>query len=139
MVMILSLVMSPDKPSATPSELAPKDDRPPAVREMARREAAASKTNWTESRHVLIKCKSQMQADKGSFADCVKGVATFSSLPPGSSCRMQFEQVDRYLSERTRGNADSHLYEMASIHYDGCLAEIDSFIADADRELSVGR
>ncbi len=80
-----------------------------------------------------------MQADSGGFPDCVKGVALFSSLPQESSCRMQFDQVERYVSERARGNADPHLYEMASIHFDGCAAEIDSFIVDADRELSAER
>ena len=140
--MIFSLVTSPDKPrdaaaSETAPELTQTDERPAAVRDAAQREAAASKANWTEGRQLLIGCKAQMQADKGGFADCTKGVALFSSLPPQSSCRMQFDQVERYVSERDKGNADPHLYQMASIHYDGCLAEIDSFVVDADRELSV--
>ena len=138
---IFSLATSPDQPKGTvtsvsPTELALRDERPPAVREAAHREAAASKANWTEGRQLLIGCKVQMQADTGGFADCEKGVAMFSSLPSDSSCRMQFDQVERYVSERTKGNADPHLYDMAAIHYDGCMAEIDSFIVDAERELS---
>lgn len=139
--MIFALAASPDKPKhavtgASPSGPVQADERPPAVRDAARREAAESKANWTEGRQLLIGCKVQMQADKGDFADCEKGIAMFSSLPRDSSCRMQFDQVERYVSERTAGNADPHLYDMAAIHYDGCLAEIDSFIVYAERELS---
>jgi hypothetical protein len=142
-VMILALVASPDNSkeafsSASPSGPAQAEKLPPAVRDAAQREALASKANWTEGRQYLTGCKAQMQADKGGLADCLKGVALFSSLPPDSSCRMQFDQVARYVAERTRGNADPHLYDMAAIHYDGCLAEIDSFIVGANRELEGG-